>query len=114
MKLKGERVASDVIKELSNILLTEVKDDDLKKVTITYATVTNDLSSAKIYFTTLDDDKRDKVIKDINNARGYFRSELSKRLNIRHIPELHFVYDTSIEYGQKIESIIKEINEEES
>ena len=48
MKLKGERVASDVIKELSNILLTEVKDDDLKKVTITYATVTNDLSSAKI------------------------------------------------------------------
>ena len=43
MKLKGERVASDVIKELSNILLTEVKDDDLKKVTITYATVTNDL-----------------------------------------------------------------------
>ena len=50
----------------------------------------------------------------MNNASGYFRSELAKRLNIRHIPELHFVYDTSIEYGQKIESIIKEINEEES
>ena len=96
MKLKGERVASDVIKELSNILLTEVKDEDLKRVTITYATVTNE--------------KRDKVIKDMNNASGYFRSELAKRLNIRHIPELHFVYDTSIEYGQKIENIIKEIN----
>ena len=48
MKLKGERVASDLMKELSMILLTEVKDEDLKNVTITYATVTNDLSMAKV------------------------------------------------------------------
>ena len=48
MKLKGERVASDLIRELSSILLTEVKDEDLQRVTITYATVTNDLSSAKV------------------------------------------------------------------
>lgn len=111
MKLKGERVASDLIKELSNILLTEVKDEDLQKVTITYATVTNDLSSAKVYFTTLDDDKRDKVIKDMKNASGYFRTELAGRLNIRHIPELHFIYDESIEYGSRIEKIIEKINE---
>ncbi len=110
MKLKGERVASDLLKELALILLTEVKDEDLKNVTITYATVTNDLSSAKVYFTTLDDEKREKVIKDMNNAAPYFRSELASRLNIRHIPELRFVYDKSIEYGSRIESIIDEIN----
>lgn len=111
MKLKGERVASDLMKEISMILLTEIKDEDLKNVTITYATVTNDLSSAKVYFTTLDDDKRDKVIKDMKNASGYFRSALAGRLNIRHIPEINFVYDKSIEYGQRIEDIIEKINE---
>ena len=110
MKLKGERVASDIIKELGMILLTEVKDEDLKHVTITAANVSNDLSSAKVYFTTLDDHKRDKVLKDINNASGYFRSELAKRLDLRQIPEIRFVYDESIEYGQKIEKIIEEIN----
>lgn len=113
MKLKGERVASDLIKEISSILLTEVKDEDLKNVTITYATVTNDLSFAKVYFTTLDDYKRDKVIRDMNNAASYFRSELAGRLNIRHIPEIKFIYDESIEYGKKIEDIIDKINSED-
>ncbi len=110
MNLKGERVASAIVQELGNILLTEVKDEDLKKVTITYATVTNDLSFAKVYFTTLDDEKRDKVIKDMNNASSYFRTELAKRIDIRHMPEIRFVYDESIEYGTKIEKIIEEIN----
>ncbi len=111
MNLKGERVASSMLKELSNIFLTEVKDEDLKNVTLTFATVTNDLSFAKIYFTTLDDDKKDKVLKDINKASGYFRSELAKRLEIRHIPEIRFVYDESIEYGRKIEEVLKRVNE---
>ncbi len=113
MKLKGERVASLLVKEISKILLTEIKDEDLKNVTITYATVTNDLSFAKVYFTTLDDYKKDKVIKDINNASSYFRSELAKRIDLRHIPEIKFVYDESIEYGKRIEKIIEEINNEE-
>ncbi|MCI8330673.1 MAG: 30S ribosome-binding factor RbfA [Bacilli bacterium] len=113
MKLKGERVASDLMREISKILLTEIKDEDLKNVTITYATVTNDLSFAKIYFTTLDDYKKEKVIHDINGASSFFRSELAGRLNIRHIPELKFVYDESIEYGKKIENIIEQINKEE-
>jgi len=109
MNLKGERVASDMQKELSNILLFEAKDKDFKNVTITNVDVTNDLSFSKIYFTTLDEDKED-VEKDLNNAEGYFRSLLAKRLDIRHIPELKFIYDKSIEYGLKIEKLIEEIN----
>ncbi len=112
MKLKGERVASDLLKELGMILLTDAKDEDFKYVTLTYATVTNDLSFAKVYFTTLDNENKDKVLKDLNNASGYFRSSLAGKLNIRHIPEIRFVYDESIEYGQKIEKIIEKINEE--
>ena len=106
--LKGERVSSDMQRELCNILLLEAKDEDFKNVTITDVEVTNDLSFAKIYFTTTDN--REKVEKDLNNAAGFFRSELSQRLDIRHTPELRFIFDESIENGQKIEKIIEELH----
>ena len=98
-------------RELGNILLLEAKDEDFKHVTITDCDVTNDLSFAKIYFTTTDD--REKVEKDLNNAAGFFRSLLAERLQIRHTPELRFIFDESIEYGQKIEKIIEKLHEEE-
>ena len=112
MNLKGERVASDMQRELGNILLLEAKDEDFKHVTITDCDVTNDLSFAKIYFTTTDD--REKVEKDLNNAAGFFRSLLAERLQIRHTPELRFIFDESIEYGRKIEKIIEKLHEEEN
>ena len=111
MNLKGERVASDMQRELGNILLLEAKDEDFKHVTITDCEVTNDLSFAKIYFTTTDD--REKVTKDLNNAAGFFRSLLAERLQIRHTPELRFIFDEYIEYGQKIEKIIEKLHEED-
>ena len=111
MNLKGERVASDMQRELGNILLLEAKDEDFKHVTITDCDVTNDLSFAKIYFTTTDD--REKVEKDLNNAAGFFRSLLAERLQIRHTPELRFIFDEYIEYGEKIEKIIEKLHEEE-
>ena len=110
--LKGERVASDMQRELGNILLLEAKDEDFKNVTITDVEVTNDLSFAKIYFTTTDN--REKVEKDLNNAAGVFRSMLAERLEIRHTPELRFIFDESIEYGAKIEKIIEELHNEEN
>lgn len=112
MNLKGERVASDMQREFGNILLLEAKDEDFKHVTITDCDVTNDLSFAKIYFTTTDD--REKVEKDLNNAAGFFRSLLAERLQIRHTPELRFIFDESIEYGQKIEKIIEKLHEEDN
>ena len=109
--LKGERVSSDMQRELCNILLLEAKDEDFKNVTITDVDVTNDLGFAKIYFTTLDN--REKVEKDLNNAAGFFRSMLAERLEIRHTPELRFIFDESIENGQKIEKIIEELHKDE-
>ena len=109
--LKGERISSDIQREISNILLTEAKDEDFKHVTITAVEATNDLSFAKVFFTTTDD--REKVTKDLNNAAGFFRSLLAERLEVRHTPELRFIFDESIEYGAKIEKIIEKLHEEE-
>ena len=110
-KIKTERAGSDIQKELGSILLTEAKDKDFKNVTITAVDVSADFSYAKVYFTTTDE--REHVTKDLNNAAGFFRSLLSQRVEMRHTPELKFIFDESIEYGQKIERIIKELHKED-
>ena len=110
-KLKGERASSDIQRELGNILFSEAKDVDFKNVVITGVDVSNDLSFAKVYFTTIDD--KEHVTKDLNNAASFFRTLMSQRLEIRHTPELKFIYDESIAYGEKIESIIEDLHKEE-
>ena len=111
MSIKIERIASEMIKQLSYILATEIKDDDIKFVTVTDCKVSNDLSFAKVYVTVFDVNKIQSTIKALNNASGFIRKELASRIDIRHIPELTFVYDESIEYGKKIEDKILEIHE---
>lgn len=111
MSIKIDRINHSIIREISYILMNEVKDEDIKFVTITDCKTTNDLSFAKIYFTVLDDSKRESTLKALENAKGFIRRELSERIDIRHTPELIFVYDESIEYGKKIEDIIDKIND---
>ena len=112
VKLKAERVSSDIVKEISNIILREVHDTDIKKVTITYASVTNDLSFAKVYFTSISDLSNEQMEKELNEASSFIRTELASKIELRIVPKLKFVYDESIEYGNKIESILQELKEE--
>ena len=111
MSIKTERIGSNFVKEISYILMEEIKDPNIKFVTITSCDVTNDLSYAKVYFTTLEDDKK-KVENALNKASGFIRSCLCEKVQIRKMPEIHFVYDESIEYGKKIDDIIERINNE--
>ena len=112
MSIKIERIASTLTKELSYIFADEVKDVHIKDIIITDCKVTNDLSFAKVYFRLLDENKKEETLKSLKNASGYIRRELAERVEIRHIPELQFIYDDSIDYGQKIEHILEEIHNE--
>lgn len=111
--VKIERLNHAFQEEISMILMTEIKDEDIKFVTITDVDTTNDLSYAKVYFTVLDDTKRELTLEALNNAASFIRGELSKRVEVRHTPELKFIYDTSIDYGKHIEEIIEDINNKE-
>ncbi len=112
MSVKTDRIANLLIKEISEILQNEVYDEDIKFVTITACKVDTDLSLAQVYCTVLNDSKKEKCLHDLNAAKGFIKTELAKRkLEIRKIPDLRFIYDESISYGTKIEKIIKEINE---
>ena len=108
MSIKNERINSNVQRELSYILANEIKNPHIKFITITAVDVTSDLSYAKVYFTTLGDIK--ETLTGLKSAKGFIRRELADRIELRHVPELEFVYDESIEYGKKIEEIIEDIH----
>ena len=110
---KIARIASEIEKEVSNILANEANDSLLKTITVTGCEVTNDLSFAKVYFTSMADLTKEQLEKELDEASSYIRGELSKKVDIRHTPKLRFIFDKSIEYGNKIEKISESIHENE-
>ena len=109
-QIKLKRYNSIYEKEISYILQNEIKDEEIKFVTVTGVEITNDLSYAKIYVTIFDKEKKESTLKALEKAKGFIRTELAKKVDIRHTPELRFIFDESIEYGYKIDSIIENIH----
>lgn len=106
---KIPRLASEIERNISEILATEARDDLLKTITITGCDLAHDLSYAKIYFTALSDLPQEQLEKEVNEASRFVRGRLSERIDIRHTPELKFIFDKSIAYGEKIEKIIEDL-----
>lgn len=110
MAFKKERLEKIIEREIGSIIMRESKDDRLKYVTITYCKLTTDLSVATIYFTVLgNEEQKEATTKSLQEAKGFVRSQLSKKLDIRKTPELVFKYDESNEYGNKIDEILRTI-----
>ncbi|WP_106766024.1 30S ribosome-binding factor RbfA [Paenibacillus faecalis] len=111
-KIRAGRVGEQIKKELSQLIQTEMKDPRIGFITVTGVDVTNDLSQAKIYLSVLgDEEQKATSLKGLEKATGFLRSELGKRIRLRHVPELIFKFDESIEYGSRIEKLLGEIGE---
>ncbi len=111
--VKIERLNHAFQEEISMILMNEVKDKDIKFVTITGVETTSDLSYAKVYYTVLDDEKRKSTQEALDGAASFIRTKLAERVEVRHTPELRFIFDSSIDYGNHIDEIIDNINKKE-
>ena len=109
MSLKIDRYNSTFQKVISQILM-ETKNQKLKSVVLTGVEITNDLSYAKVYYTILEDVDKKEIEESLEKNKSFIRGQISKRVDIRHTPELRFYYDKSIEYGDRIEKIISDIN----
>ena len=113
MTVKKERLQSIILKEVSSIIFTEVKNPDIGLPTVTDVELTNDYSIAKIFVTFMDDEKyHQKHLEALEDSKGLIRSKLAKVLSIRKCPSLIFKIDNSLAYGNKIESIINELNKD--
>lgn len=105
------RVAEEIKREVSMIIAQEVKDPRLGMLSITDVQVSRDLSFAKIYFSILGDEKeRELTLAGLNRATGFIRTELAKRIRVRHTPEISFHYDPSLEQGARINALLKDLN----
>lgn len=105
-------MADQIHKDIMSILRLKVKDPRVEWVTVNEVEVTNDYSLAKIFYSTLDKDKVNQVSKALESAKGFIRSELSKGLTTYTVPEIKFIFDTSLERGGHILSLISKVSEE--
>ena len=113
MYKRSEKVAEAIHEEISSLLVKGVKDPRVSFVTVTGVKVTDDLHLATIYFTVVgSDEERTATEAGLNSAKGFIRKELGKGLRMRYTPDILFRYDESIEYGSRIESILKQIHDE--
>lgn len=113
---RSDRVAEQMLRELADLLQFEVKDPRVGMVTVTEVEVIGDMSHAKIYYSApLQDSKAlDALQKGLERTAGFLRSQLSKRMLLRTVPQLHFVYDASIDRGMKMSKLIDEAISDQS
>ena len=104
---RAHRVAEQIQREVAQMLRDEVKDPRVGRVTITAVEVSPDLSHAKIFVTDLAGRERaDEVVKALSRTVGFLRTELSHRMQLYSVPQLHFAYDDSIEAGMRLSQLI--------
>lgn len=110
MAFKRERMEKILEREISSIIFLDIKNEKIKFVTITKVSLTNDLSIATVFYTVYgNQDQINASIEALNEAKGYIRTILSKKLEVKKVPDLKFKYDESFEHGNKIEEILRNL-----
>ena len=105
------RINEELKKEISNIISFELKNPDATGlISVTKVKITPDLKYAKVYVSLLNSKNNDKTMEALKQSSGFIRSLIAKRINLRITPELVFEKDDSMEYGEKIDRILKDLN----
>ena len=104
---RTDRVAEQIQRELAELVRLEVKDPRVRMVTLTGVEVARDYSHAKVFYTTLEGTS-DKVQQGLERAAGFLRSQLAHAMKLRITPQLHFVYDESVERGIHLSQLIEQ------
>jgi len=116
---RTRRVADQIQRQMAELIQMELNDPRVGMVTVTGVDVTHEFERARVYFTVLDANLSDKdqakkaidtTTKALNNASGYLRTALARRLKLRTTPQLVFVYDASMEHGNRLTDLIKQSN----
>ena len=110
-KTRLGRIDEEYRKEISNIISYKLKNPNVTGlISVTKVKVTNDLKYAKVYVSILNSKNVNKTMEGLKESSGFIRSRLAKTVNLRITPELVFEIDDSLEYGARIDSILKELN----
>jgi ribosome-binding factor A len=108
---RSQRVGHLLRKEVSDIIMNRVKDPRLGFLTVTDVEVTEDLKLARVYVSVLKDEDKETTFEILNSAKSFVRSELGRRLRMKSIPAVEFRLDTTVQYGARIEKLLKQIRD---
>jgi len=112
MKKKGfqraDRVAEQVRRDLADLIRSELKDPRVGMISLTAVELTPDYAHAKVFYATLNSEHLEEIERGLKRASGFLRRELGRRIHIHTLPELHFVYDNSIERGASLSLLINQ------
>ena len=103
---RSERVAGSLRRELARLIQMEVKDPEVGFISLSDVEVSRDLAHAKVFITVFESEKAASSLKALKRAAGYLRRRLGQEMRIRSVPELHFFHDSSVETGQRMDSLI--------
>ena len=104
------RVDEELKKEISNIITYDLKDPNITGlISVTKVKVSGDLKYAKVYVSMLNAKDNKAVLAALKKSAGFVRTEIAKKMNLRTTPEIIFIFDDSIEYGSRIDTILKEV-----
>jgi len=107
---RSHRIAGQILKEISHLLLTKVQDPRLKGVTLTDVRMTKDLMHASVYYSFFGQDEEKKQVQaGFESAKGFIRKEIGERLHLRYVPDIQFKFDISLESGQRMERLLEKI-----
>jgi len=110
---RADKVADLIKAEISDILLRQINDPQVQEITVTGVRVTDDLRQAKVFFVRMGQNAcSDETMRGLDRAAGFLRRELGKRLRLRYVPEIRFIFDESFEYGDRINRLLAEIEKD--
>jgi ribosome-binding factor A len=108
---RSQRVSDLIREEIADIIMYRLKDPRIGFVTVTGVDMTADLKLAKVFVSILKEEDREISLEILNSSITFIRSLLAKRLRMKYIPAVEFRLDTSIEYGYKIDGLLKKIKD---
>ncbi len=112
---RSQRVAEEIRRILSELIRREIEDRNTGFVTLTEIDLSRDMSHAKVFFSVIDPQEQAEAATDrLEQAKGFLRGELGRKLRIRTIPELQFFYDDSLERGARVTRLIDETMSDEN
>lgn len=107
---RSHRVGDQILREMSSLLLLDVKDPRLRGITLTDVRVSKDLRHAYVYYSLFGQDEQKKQAQaGFESAKGFIRKMMGERLHLRYVPDIQFRYDVSLERGQKIDRLLEEV-----
>lgn len=110
MSIKQDRMSGRIQAILSELLLREVADPSLQNITITDVELDPELMYARVYVNALGEESRsDDVMHGLERARGFLRREVGKRVRLRKTPELVFIWDDTLERGERINALLAKL-----